>query len=95
MGFFSDKHIIAMRTGIYPCDKCDGTMVFEDESEETLICTKCGYEVYIDDYGFTEEELENRYPTREEVTGEYEDDFDEDNPWGDTYDEVYNELDDD
>ena len=92
MEFFSEKHLIAMKTGVYPCDKCaDGLMEFEDEYEETLICPNCGYEVDVDLYGW--DEGKNLYPTKEEVLGEYEEDEDEDNPWGETYDEVYNELD--
>lgn len=90
MGFISDKHLEAMRTGVYPCEKCDGFMEFEDEYEETLICKKCGYEVDVDMYGH--DPNENLYPTKDEITDEYDDESDD--SYGETYDEVYDELDD-
>ena len=33
MAFASEKHIKAWETGEYPCDKCDGFMEFEDDTE--------------------------------------------------------------
>ena len=78
---------------VYYCERCPEIMEFEDENEFILVCPNCGYTTDTDHYGLTDEEYEELYLTREEVTGEYEDYYDEDNPWGETYDEVYNELD--
>lgn len=47
-------------------------MKFENEWEETLICEKCGHEVELEKYGFTDEEYEDLYPTLEEVLAQEE-----------------------
>ena len=95
MSFVSAKHLKAWETGEYPCERCDGLMEFEDENEDTLVCPKCGYSVAVDKYGFSDEEYAALYPTKEEVLGYDEDDEDEDeDESGETYDEVFNELDD-
>ena len=47
-------------------------------------------------YGFTDEEYQALYPTKEEVCGYEDDEDDEDDEYnGETYDEVYGELSDD
>lgn len=92
MGFFSLGQILGMFTGRYPCPCCGTKMKWEDDSEETLICPKCGHEEDSDHYGFTDEEYDALYPTKEDVGG-YEESNDEYN--GESYEEVYNELDDD
>lgn len=96
---FNEKLLEGLKTGIYPCQNkgCDGLMVFEDEKwRDTLVCPKCGYSCDLDDYGKTEEEIEMDYPTEEEVRkllGEEYDRMDRDE-CNETYEEVYNELDD-
>lgn len=96
---FSEKLVSGLKTGIYPCQNgdCDGLMVFEDEKwRDVLICPKCGYSCDLDDYGKTEEERELDYPTEEEareLLGEEYDCEDKDE-CSETYEEVYNELDD-
>ncbi len=95
MSFFNLDRILAMFTNQYHCSKCGALMEWEDEHEEVLICTNCGNEETSDHYGFTDEEYESLYPTREEVLG-YEDDEEDDDEYnGETYDEVYGELSDD
>lgn len=89
MAFASEKHIKAWETGEYPCDKCDGFMEFEDDTEEILVCRKCGYSVEVEKYGYSDEEYEALYPTKEEVLGCYNEDES-----SESYDEVFNELDD-
>ena len=71
-------------------------MEFEDDYEDTLVCPNCGHSIDLDRYGYEDDEsYEKLYPTREEVLGIAENDEDyEDNPYGETYDEVCGELDD-
>lgn len=96
---FSEKLVKGLKTGIYPCQNegCDGLMVFEDEKwRDTLVCPKCGYSCDLDDYGKTEEEIEMDYPTEEEARGLLGGGYDcgDGDECGETYEEVYNELDD-
>lgn len=94
MSFFNDAVVEAMRTGNYICSKCGAIMKFEDQYEDTLICPECGHSIDLDRYGFeNDEDYEALYPTEEEVCG-YDDDEDDEDDSGETYDEVYNELDD-
>ncbi len=94
MSMFNEKQMEAMFGGNYICSKCGGKMEFEDKWEETLVCPACGHDVAVERYGMeNDEEYEAQYPTREEVVG-YEDDKDEDDYCGETYDEVCGELDD-
>lgn len=93
MDIFNNAQMEALKTGKYFCRKCGALMKFEDEWEDILICPKCGYSEDSDRYGFTDEEYEKLYPTKEEVCGYDEDEDDEYN--GETYDEVYGELSDD
>lgn len=97
MSFFNDLLKKAMETGEYICDECGGPMEFENEWRDTLVCPKCGNSMDIDHYGLTDEEYEDLYPTEEEVLGiaGEDDEIDEDNPYGETYDEVCGELSDD
>lgn len=96
MSFFNDAQVDALLTGRYICSKCGALMKFEDEWEETLICPKCGNSIDSDHYGMSDEEYDALYPTREEVCGYDEDeDYEEDEYNGETYDEVYGELSDD
>lgn len=91
---FNKKQIEAILTKNYICPKCGEKMVFEDESESTLVCEHCGHDMDSDYYGLTEEEIDNLYPTEEEVlaaAGEYESD---DNECEEIYEEEYNELED-
>lgn len=67
MSLFSEKWQEALITGEYICDECGSLMEFENENEDTLVCPSCGYSVDIDRYGFTDEEYESLYPTKEEV----------------------------
>ena len=63
-------------------------MEFEDELEDTLVCS-CGHNIGLDEYGCEgDEKYENLY-------SEEDDDWDEDNPEGETYDEVCGELEND
>ncbi len=94
MSIFNEKQIKAMFSRNYICSKCGGKMEFEDEWENTLVCPQCGHDIDLERYGFeSDEEYEALYPTKEEVLG-YEEDEDEDNEYGETYDEVCGELDD-
>lgn len=93
MSIFNEKRIEAMFSGDYICSECGAKMEFEDEWEDTLVCPQCGHGVDLEHYGFeSDEEYEALYPTREEVVG-YEDE-DDDNEYGETYDEVCGELED-
>ncbi len=94
MSIFNKKQIEAMLGGNYICYRCGAEMEFEDEWEDALICPRCGHSVDLEHYGFEDdEEYEALYPTREEVLG-YEEDEEEDNEYGETYEEVCGELDD-
>lgn len=96
MSMFNDALIKAFRTGRYICPECGALMEFEDEGRSTLICLNCGYDEDIDHYGFTDEEYQALYPTKEEVCGYEDDEDDEDDEYnGEAYDEVYGELSDD
>lgn len=96
MGFFNDALVEALFTGNYVCRECGAPMEFEDEWKDILVCPSCGYSVELDRYGFdSDEEYDALYPTKEEVCG-YEDEYDDEDDGynGETYDEVYGELDD-
>lgn len=90
MSTFNDRQIEAMFGGDYICDQCGGKMEFEDEWEDTLVCPACGYSTDVDHYGYSDEEYEALFPTKEEVLS-YSDEEDEEYG-GETYDEVYDEL---
>ncbi len=92
MSIFNEKQIEAMSSRNYICSRCGSSMEFEDEWEDTLVCPNCGHDIDLEHYGFeNDEEYEAQYPTKEEVLG-YEEDDDEDNEYGETYDEVCGEL---
>ena len=98
---FSEKLVKALKTGEYPCTECGWPMIFEDEEwRSILVCTnpECCFSCEIDKYGKEEEEDEMDYPTEEEariLLGEEVNEEDEnENQYGETYEEVYNELDD-
>lgn len=78
----------------YFCPECGNLMEWEDEWEDSLVCPVCGTSADPEFYGMTEEEVDAMYPTKEEVLGFFddEDEEDEDNPFGETYDEVCGEL---
>ena len=68
MGFFNERVVSSLFGGEHTCVKCRGIMEFEDEWEDTLICTKCGYTIDSDRYGFeNDEDYDALYPTEEEV----------------------------
>ena len=93
MSFFNDAQIHGMLTGEYVCPECGAAMKWEDDHEEVLICPECGYESELDRYGFGDDsEYEALYPTKADIYG-VDDEADED--CGETYDEVYGELNDD
>lgn len=98
MSFFNDKQKEALLSGNYYCSQCGNLMEFEDEWEDTLVCPnpECGHSVDSDRYGCEDDdEYERLYPTLEEVLGiADEEDNEEDHPEGETYDEVYGELED-
>ena len=50
MSIFNEKQIEAMRSGKYICSKCGRVMEFEDELEDTLVCS-CGHNIGLDEYG--------------------------------------------
>jgi len=85
--FFNPKRLKAMETGEYFCPKCGSLMLFEDEYEDTLICSKCHYDMDLDRYGYdSDEEYESTFldiPVDEKS---------EDNKDGESYDEVCDEL---
>ncbi len=92
MSIFNEKQIEAMFGGDYICSECGGKMEFEDEWEDTLVCPACGHDIDIERYGFeNDEEYEAQYPTKEEVLG-YDDEEEEEEHCGETYDEVCGEL---
>lgn len=98
MDIFNEKRREAIESGRYLCSVCGETMFFENEMEMTLICPKCGHECDIERYGVEDDdEYEALYPTYEEFIGEYEDDEEEEDEddSGETYEEVFDELDDD
>lgn len=71
----------------YYCGECGAEMeLFGD----VLVCPKCGHSVDVEDYVTEYEEVEGWFPTLEELE-ELENGPKED--IGETYDEVYNELD--
>jgi DNA-directed RNA polymerase subunit M/transcription elongation factor TFIIS len=72
----------------YICKECGSKMVWEDEQAGFLVCENCGYGTDLDHYGKTDEEWEDEYP----IIYDEEDERDPDDN-GETYDEVYNELD--
>ncbi|GHU53255.1 hypothetical protein FACS1894132_04920 [Clostridia bacterium] len=68
MSFFNKEQIKAFSTGRYICSKCGEVMYFEDEWENTLICSKCNHEVSSERYGFeNDDDYDKLYPTYEEV----------------------------
>ena len=92
MSFFNKKWIADTFNHSYTCPNCGARMKFEDANEETLICTACGYDMDAEHYGFTDEEYESLYPSKEDVLGYSDEDNIEDG--GEIYEEVYDELDD-
>jgi len=59
-------------TGDYPCPKCGQDMEFEDERREILICTHCGFDCWLDNYGLTEDEIWDRdHPDDDEYLERY------------------------
>lgn len=93
MSFFNDAQKDALLTDRYICSNCGARMQFEDEFGDTLICPACGHDEDYEHHGFTDEEYDALYPSREEVCG-YEDN-EEDEYNGESYEEVYGELSDD
>lgn len=97
---FNENLVKGLKTGKYPCPNCGKPMVFEDEKwRDVLVCTnpECGFSCDLDNYGKTEEEIEMEYPTEEEareLLGEEDREEDDEHQDGETYEEVYNELDD-
>lgn len=92
MAFFNDALTNALFSGKYICSECDALMEFEDEWKDVLICPNCGHSVDFEHYGFeNDEDYDAQYPTKEEVLG-YDDSEDD---TGETYDEVWGELDND
>lgn len=86
--FFNEKRVEAMKTGRYICDVCRGLMVFEDKAETILVCPKCGRSMPIERYGFaSDEEFRAMYPLIGDSMASDE------GAIGESYDEVYNELD--
>ncbi len=84
---FNWKLYEALDSGEYPCPECGRLMIFENEIDrDILVCEACGYSVYIDDYGLTEDELAGMYPTKEELLGHDEDGEDSDEWNGEHYD---------
>lgn len=93
MSFFNEAMVNALLSGRYICSQCGSKMEFEDEYEDTLICSKCGHSVDLDRYGSeNDEDYDALYPTKEEVIGDYDDDVVEGR---EVYDEVCGELDND
>lgn len=74
----------------YICPECGNKLVFEDSSEDFLVCENCGYDVATERYGLTDEEYEAMYPTYDDLYGGYEE-RDEDD-CGEYYEEVFDEL---
>ena len=67
--FFNEKQRRAL-FGLedYICPECGGKMIFEDEKwRDTLVCQACGNSMDLDHYGFTDEEYEDLYPTRDQL----------------------------
>ena len=91
MSLFSFGQILGMFGGKHTCPQCGAQMEWENDNEETLVCPQCGNSIDSDHYGFTDEEYDSLYPSKEEVCG-YKDDDEDD--CGESYDEVYDELDD-
>ena len=71
----------------YVCPRCGNELVFFDDMEDVLVCEKCGYDIDIDEYGLTEDEIADMYPGPEEFE-EYEPDEDYD---GEYYDPEFDE----
>lgn len=71
MSFFNDAQKDALLTGRYICRECGALMKFEDEYEDVLICSECGYSEDSDRYGFENDEaFDATYPTKDEVCGD-------------------------
>lgn len=84
MGFFD--YLLNHISGVsdYTCPECGGKMEFADD--EVLVCEECGYSIDVDDYD-DDESYEELYPSKEDVTGEYEDDEDDPDDTGERYDD--------
>lgn len=96
MGFFNEALLKALHTHEYVCSRCGAIMEFENEWKDTLVCPNCGHEIDYDRYGCeSDEEYEALYPTEEEVLGYDSEEEDEDNEFGEVYDDDHGELDDD
>lgn len=68
--FFNEDLVAGLMTGNYICPECGELMVFEDEDAgDILVCENCGHSMELDHYGFTDEEYDDLYPTKEEVDG--------------------------
>jgi transcription initiation factor IIE alpha subunit len=89
--YFNQEKIEALCSGNYICNECGGKMEFEDEFEDTLICSQCGHSVCLDEYGYEYEGgYDDLYPTADEFITD-----DEENDNGDClepYEEVYEEC---
>lgn len=79
----------------YICPECGAELAWESEWEDSLVCLNCGFSIDPERYGLTDEEYEDLYPTMEQVLGIADDDEEDDDEYtGETYDEVCGELDD-
>lgn len=95
MKFFNQKSVNSLLQRKYICSECGAEMKFEDEWEDILICSRCGHSVESEEYGFeNDEDYYALYPTKEELLG-FEDEYDINNEYGETYEEVCDELSDD
>ena len=59
MSIFNDKLREALFSGIFECPKCGELMVFADEWEYYLECPNCGYDCALEEYGMTDDEIED------------------------------------
>ena len=79
MSIFNEEQIKAMFSREFICHGCGHFMEFGGGWEDTLVCSRCGHGIDLDDSGREgDEEYENLYPTREEVLGIANDDSEED-----------------
>lgn len=71
MSIINDRLAAALFGGGYYCRECNGRMQFEDDSQDYLVCTECGYIIPYERYGIEEDdEYEAAYPTYEDLDDE-------------------------
>ena len=92
MSLFDFRKLFAAATGEHLCAKCGALMEYEDDSEDVLVCPKCGHSVFTSKFAEDDEEDSYESVYNQPYDGEFDGPYtrDEDD-YGEYYDPEYDE----